>query len=134
MDFNVKEITQQDGFIYAYSDGGYSDKTKKIGSGVAVATQDINAPNELKSSIHKNDADPNLDKRLRKIYNSSNFQRASCIYYAEYMAAIMAFEKLPAGSSIRYHTDENAVFNTISTITGSSDNLLTISRGNPEKV
>ncbi|MEM9469726.1 MAG: hypothetical protein AAF988_06145 [Pseudomonadota bacterium] len=134
LDIDIAKVTQDDGFIYAYGDGAYSDKTKQIASAAIIATKDPTKPEEIVTSIHRDDADPRKDETLSKIYNSGNFQRASRAYYAEYVAFINALEAIPKGSHVIYHTDEHAVFNAIVNMTGSDQRLLPITRGNPQKV
>ena len=134
MTLDTEQITQEDGQIHAYGDGSYSGRTKKIGSGVIIATQNTNAPIEISFSIHANDADPNQNRKLKDIYNSANFKHASRVYYAEYMAAIIALEALPEGSRVLYHTDENSVYNTILRLTNSTKETISENRGNHQKV
>lgn len=88
MDFDLNEITQEDGFIHVYGDASHAHLTNRLGVAWVIATQDRYAPIILQKEIPQEE------------YSE---RRAS--FYGESTAIIEGLELLPPNSKVRIHTD-----------------------------
>lgn len=95
MDFDIDQITQDDGFIHVYTDGSYSSKNKKTGSSWVTATQNIKEP--IINAVANDD-----DSLLNSLIDPA--------LYAEFRAVEEALNNAPDHANIRIHTDNRSVF------------------------
>lgn len=94
MDYDLDEITQNDGAIHIFSDGSYSYRTQKTGSAWVIATQDHKKP--IVRSCNDNGG-----------YIAELSDQA---LYAEFVAVAEALEDIPDDTKVRFHTDNSSVY------------------------
>ncbi|HPD83545.1 MAG TPA: hypothetical protein PLK85_07005 [Alphaproteobacteria bacterium] len=102
----AQDIVDHDGYISVYTDGSFSKETGRAGFGWVI--QSLGEDDHYVSS---------QSEEINELVNSPSL-------YAEFMAAVLAMERLPEKSKVVLHTDEENVHLFFSTTKQGRDNIL----------
>tara|TARA_B100000508_G_scaffold69812_1_gene54539 strand:- start:35 stop:712 length:678 start_codon:yes stop_codon:yes gene_type:complete len=96
MDFDIDEITQDDGYIHIFGDASVSPKTKMLGVAWLIATKTPENPIE---NLSAEDLPEDEDDYATRMHST----------LGEFAAVAIALSNMPPNLKLRMHTDNKAV-------------------------
>ena len=96
MDYDIDEITQEDGYVHIFGDASVSPKTKMMGVAWLIATQTPETPIE---NLSTEDLPEDEDDYATRLHST----------LGEFAAVAIALSNMPDGLKIRIHTDNKDV-------------------------